>query len=149
MFDPFSDDDWSASNIPRLRASLRIRGESLDPEFLTQHLGVAPTFSARRGEASEHPDDGIAETGVWSYRLEVPPDTELGEVIEMLLSRFPSDSTLWAELAEAYRIDVFCSVFLQTDNQSTMIDASVLERLARLGLALCFDFYAPFDDPSA
>jgi hypothetical protein len=30
-----------------------------------------------------------------------------------------------------------------------MIDASVLERLARLGLALCFDFYAPFDDPSA
>jgi hypothetical protein len=45
MFDVPDDSD---SNVPRLRVSLRIRGAALDPEFLTQHLGVAPTFTARQ-----------------------------------------------------------------------------------------------------
>jgi hypothetical protein len=141
LFDVFADDSYT-SNAPDVRASLRIRGDTLDPDFVTQHLGVAPTFSARRGEALED-DGGEAETGVWTYRLDAPSGTELGEVLEMLLGRFPNDSTLWQELADAYTIDVSCALHLRADIQHTVVDSAVLERLARLGLSLGLDLHAP------
>lgn len=142
MFDPFDDD---ASNIPRLRISLRIRGDTLDPEFLTQQLGVAPTFSARKGDPLPSRAQPPSRTGVWVYRLDVPPDTELGGVIALLLDRFPDDSTLWEEVTSSYSADIACGVFMEGDTQSTSVDAEVLVRLGRLGLPVSFDLHAPAD----
>ncbi len=144
MFEPYEDDSLSV-NLPRLRVSLRIWGASLDPDFLTQQLGVAPTFSAHRGEEVQRGARTIVqEVGVWSYRADVPPDTELGEAIGMLLDVFPEDTNLWTELTSTYTTDVFCGVFLQADNQSTRVDEEVLTALGRRGLSVSFDFYAPF-----
>jgi hypothetical protein len=143
MFDPFSDDGdgtaWGGRDeptAPRLRMSLRIRGTALDPDFLTQHLGVAPTASG---------------AGHWTYRLDAPPDTELGDAIDMLLARVPNDATLWEEIAGTWAIDVHCAIGLEAATHATAIDASVLERLARLGLALTFELHdsstpMPMDD---
>jgi uncharacterized protein DUF4279 len=131
-------------NIPRLRVSLRIRGDALDPEFLTQQFGVTPSLSARKGETViREGRENLQKTGVWLYRLEVPSATELGEVIALLLEVFPEDSTLWGEITSAYTADVFCGVFLQDENQSTVVEPEVLAALARRGLPLSLDFYAP------
>ena len=144
MFELFEGDS-DASNIPRLRISLRIHGDTLDPEYLTQQLGISPSFSARRGDPFRGDDGSVHDSGVWVYRLDVPPDTDLGGVIALLLDRFPEDSTLWEEVTTSYGADIFCGVFLQADSQSTVVDAEVLTRLARLGLPLSFEFYAPSD----
>jgi hypothetical protein len=148
MFRPFFDDDEVASAAPGLRAALRIRGDALDPDFITLHLGVAPTVSARRGDrvddgADVSADAGdVAATGVWSYVLSLPPGTELGDGIDELLARVPNDATLWEELADAYTIDVHCVLALRDERppQQTSIDAAVLQRLAHLRLPLSLEF---------
>ncbi len=145
MFEPYDDDALSV-NLPRLRVSLRIWGASLDPDFLTQQLGVPPTFSAHRGEEVQRGARTVVqEVGVWTYRVDVPTDTELGEALGMLLEVFPEDTNLWTELTSTYTADVFCAVFLQADNQNTRMDDEVLSALGRRGLSVNFDFYAPFD----
>lgn len=138
----FDDEDVDDLNIPRLRVSLRIRGDTLDPDFLTQHLGVAPSFGARKGELiARRGRERLQTTGVWTYRLEVQPATELGDAIAHLLSVLPEDATLWQEITSSFTADVFCGVFLQNDNQSTVIQPEVLSALGRRGLPLSFDLF--------
>ena len=143
MFDPFASAGSDATDVPHFRIALRLRGDTLDPEFLTQQLGVAPTFSARKGDELPGERRRARETGVWVYRPAVPPGAELGEVISMLLDPLPDDSTLWEELTGTYTADVRCGVFLEADHQGTAIDAEILQRLGRLGLPLALDFHGP------
>lgn len=144
MLEPFADDEeeWSSGIVPHLRVSLRIRGATLDPDFVTQLLGVPPTYSAVLGDPGSD-GTGEAETGLWSYRLDVPADTELGGAIDMLLAYFPDDSTLWEELGGAYSVDVHCVAFLQSSSQRTEMDADVLAALGRRGLPLTLELHAP------
>ena len=138
-FDVDENDDL---NIPRLRVSLRIRGDALDPDFLTQQLGVAPSFSARKGDLiARRGTERLQTTGVWTYRLEVPPATELGDAIAHLLSALPEDATLWEEITSSFTADLFCGVFLENDNQSTVVPPEVLSALGRRGLPLSFDLF--------
>jgi hypothetical protein len=152
LFDPFSDDS-SGVDVPRLQVALRIRGSSLDPDFLTQQLGVQPTTSGRQGDAREDADpldedraraSRGRETGEWTYRLDVPPHTDLGEVLGLLLGAFPEDAVLWEEITSTYTAEVCCGVFLQGDAQRTTIEADILAALAKRSLAVRFDFHVPF-----
>ena len=138
----FDVDESDDLNIPRLRVSLRIRGDALDPDFLTQQLGVAPSFSARKGDLiARRGTERLQTTGVWTYRLEVPPATELGDAIAHLLSALPEDATLWEEITSSFTADLFCGVFLENDNQSTVVPPEVLSALGRRGLPLSFDLF--------
>ena len=148
MSDPFRYDFGGASNLPRVRISLRIFGDDLDPSFLTQQLGVAPTESGREGEpnlSSRRGAMSLWETGAWMYRLSLRSDTEIGDAREELLAAMPQDATLWEELTSTYSVDVCCGVFLDADSQSTSIPADVLARLGRLGLPLALEIHAPDD----
>ena len=139
-------DDASLSlNVPRIRLSLRVEGDTLDPDFITQQLGITPSFTAAKGTlVSRGERSAPRETGSWTYRLEVPPDSELGDAIRLLLDAFPDDSTLWEELTSSFTVEVFCGLFLLADNQSTVMDADVLTALGRRGWSLSFDLYGPF-----
>lgn len=148
MFDPF-DDDFT-SEIPRFRMSLRITGDTLDPEFLTQQLGVVPTSSARKGDEPAEGSAAEHETGEWSYHLAVPADTELGDVLDMLLAPFPDDSTLWEELTSTYAVEIRCEAFLEADVQRTRVGPELFQRLARFALPLTIVFHrAGGDAPDA
>lgn len=133
-------DDFDVPDVPAIRVSLRLRGDTLDPEFLTQQLGVAPTLAARQGEEVAGARGRRHDSGIWLYRLDAPPGTELGEALSMLLAPFPDDSTLWEELESTYSVDVRCELFIAGADSSTTIDAELLRQLGRLGLALTLDF---------
>jgi hypothetical protein len=136
------DDAVPDLNIPRLRVSLRIRGDALDPAFLTQQLGVAPSFSAHKGEVTvRRGRERLHTTGLWSYRAEVPEGTELGDALMRLLAALPHDATLWEEITSAFRADLFCGLFLEDDNQSTVVPPEVLGELGRRGLPLTLDLF--------
>jgi hypothetical protein len=144
MFDPFALDSWSTVDVPRFRVSLRIRGDAIERDFLTQLLGVGPTSSAERGDQVEFRGETVEhETGAWVHHLEVPPDTEMGSAIESLLAVFPDDTTLWEELTSAYTVDVHCVVLLERERQSTAVDSDVLAALGRRGLTLDLELRAP------
>ena len=143
MFDFLADDD-DTIDAPRFRVALRVRGDTLDPDFLTQQLGVAPTFSARKGDEGSDGDAGVRQdTGIWTYRMPLSVETELGGVIEQLLAVFPGDATLWEELTSTWTTDVCCSVYLQREHQRTLLDAEVLAALGRRGLAVHVELHAP------
>ena len=136
------DTEVDAHEVPRLRVALRIRGDALDPDFLTQQLGVAPSFSTRKGEViARRGGERLHTTGVWTYRVEAPPGTELGDAIAHLLAALPEDATLWEEITSSFSADLFCGVSMEDDNQRTVIDPEVLNALARRGLALSLDLY--------
>lgn len=139
----FDEEDAAEDlNIPRLRVALRIRGDALDPDFISQQLGVAPSFSARKGErTSRRGRETLHTTGVWTYRYEVLPGTDLGDAIERLLAALPEDATLWEEITSSFVADVFCGAFLENDNQSTLIQPEVLSALGRRGLPLSMDLH--------
>lgn len=142
MFDFFAADDDDTIDAPRFRISLRVRGDTLDPDFLTQQLGLAPTFSARKGDEGSDGDRAPAhDTGVWTYDLPLSAETELGGVVEELLGHFPADVTLWEELTSTYTTDVCCDVYLEADDQRTALDAEVLAALGRRGLPLRLRFH--------
>ena len=149
MTDPFGYDFGGASNLPNLRISLRIFGDDLDPSFLTQQLGVAPTESGRKGEpnlSSRHGAMSLWETGAWVYRLSMRSDTELGDALDELLAAMPQDATLWEELTSTYAVDVCCGVFLEAGVQGTSIPAEVLAKLGRFGLPLALELHGPSDE---
>jgi len=136
------DTEFGDRDVPRLRVALRIRGDTLDPDFFTQQLGVAPSFSTRKGEViARRGREQLHTTGVWTYRVEVPPGTELGDAIAHLLAALPEDATLWEEITSSFSADLFCAVSMENDNQRTVIDPEVLNALARRGLALSLDLY--------
>jgi len=51
--------------IARVRASLRVLGDSLEPDEVSALLGRAPTRSARKGEKIAGSQDAIEPTGAW------------------------------------------------------------------------------------
>ena len=142
MIELDGNDEVDDLNIPRLRVSLRIRGDVLDPDFLTQQLGVAPSFGARKGDVTvRRGRERVHTTGVWSYRSEVPAGTELGDAVMHLLAALPQDATLWEEITSSFTADLFCGVFLEDDNQSTVVPPEVLAELGRRGLSLSLDLF--------
>ena len=142
MFELDGDDEAADLNIPRLRVSLRIRGDTLDPDFLTQQLGVAPSFSARKGDLTvRRGRERLHTTGVWSFRAEVPEGTELGDALMHLLAALPQDATMWEEITGSFSAELFCGVFLEDENQSTVVPPEALSELGRRGLSLSLDLF--------
>ena len=132
--------------VSRLSVSVRVAGESLDPVEITRLLGVAPNFAARAGERVRRGNRVVTQRlGIWTYGLSADPspEWELDDAIVALLGRLPSDTALWHELGSRYKLDVFCGLFMGSENQGTGLDPSTLRLLADRGLTLDLDIYGP------
>ena len=141
-----SDEDDSGS-VGRIKVALRIVGDNVDPESITDRLGVTPTFAAKQGEEVWRRDRTLIQRhGVWSHSLTEHAETgaELDDAIVTLLARFPADEALWADLASTYDVGLFCGLFLTNDNQGTDLRSTTLQALAARRLTLSLDIYSAF-----
>jgi hypothetical protein len=133
--------------IGRIKVSVRVIGDDLDPAEVTRLFGVEPTFAARRGEARErHGRPIVQRTGVWFHALTVDPteEWELADAVDTLLARLPADPAIWRALGSRYQLDVFCGLFLRSENQGADLPPATLAALAERGLTLGLDIYGPF-----
>ncbi len=118
-------------------------------------MGVEPTQSHRRGDtivsaAGKH--SRTCRLGVWSLSLEpgAEPRAELEAAIVSLLSRLPSDLSVWSRLSAKYEIDLFCGLFLEAPNRGLTLSPDLLKRLGERGIELGLDIYSPnFDEALA
>jgi hypothetical protein len=121
-------------------------GDEVDPSEITRLYGLTPKFAASRGEQVQRGSRTVTHrSGIWTYGLaeDPSPEWELEDAIVALLSRFPDDATLWQDLGTRFRLDVFCGLFMGTDNQGTVLSPQTLGMLAARNLALDLDIYGP------
>ena len=135
--------------LQRTVATLRISGSDLDPDEISRLLGCSPTRSHRKGETPER-SHGVtwlpAKVGNW--RLDATPtepEDFNGQVSE-LLDQMSDDLAIWHNLADRFRVDLFCGWFMQERNEGIDIEPRTLSMLGTRHIVLALDIYGPDED---
>ena len=131
------------ADIARSCISLRIFGTDLDPAILTTRLGCVPTAAARTGDTrtTPHGELRFIREGFWRLDSGEINGGELEVKAAALLSRLTSDLDVWREIAERYRVDLFCGLFLETWNEGFELSPRLLSMLGERHIAIGFDIY--------
>lgn len=133
--------------IARVRVSLRVFGDSLEPEEVSALLGREPTRFHRKGDKSSADGSSIEPTGVWILDSGLSEKSEIEEHVEALLSPVSNDSDEWASLTSRFSASILCSAFLDQYNEGFELSPRLAQSLADRGLVIAFDIYS--GDPEA
>jgi hypothetical protein len=127
-------------------ATLRIMGDDIVPADISSLLNCTPTKSRKKGDAIIGEKTGtksIARTGMWSLcSVEQEPEN-LDRQIEEILANLTANMKTWQMLARAYRVDIFCGLFMHRENEGFAISPASLLALGQRGITLSFDVYGP------
>lgn len=131
----------------RIKVTLRVFGDELDPDEISGVLGCEPTSKARKGDvvgADNKGNQRISSVGSWRLNSAESEQAELEEQVLKLLSRVNPDREVWQRLTQQYKVDLFWGVFLKegTWNRGFSLSAKVLKELAERNLQIGFDIYA-------
>jgi hypothetical protein len=132
--------------------TLRIVGDDLVPDEITRLLRCEPTSAEFKGQVVRGKNtrrERTARSGSW--RLEVAdrtPDDLNGQIME-IVGRLNQDPDVWASLANRFRIDVFCGLFMAKSGEGFTLSPEALLALGsrRIEFDLCL--YAPITPPPA
>ena len=143
---------WYGGPIDRCKVTLRVIGDDLLPEEVTQLLGCSPTQCETKGMPVLG-DDGrllrTAKSGAWRFIItsEEAGTADVEEVVLHLLGRLPSDRAVWQSLGDRFDIDLFCGLFMESNNRGFSLSPSVCRELAERGIEIGFDIYCPHGWP--
>ena len=135
---------WFGGPVDRWTVSLRVFGDELEPDSISALLGCEPSSAACKGNP-------FPRTGRWILDLDSKDfrdDDDIDEGVTALLARLPSDSALWLSLTAAYRVDVFCCIFMAAPNRGFGISASTSKLLSDRNLSIGFDVYFDAAQPN-
>jgi hypothetical protein len=125
--------------------SLRFFGDDLDPDELTQILGIEPSIAYRKGDIFRGKTyDKIYEIGSWRLRGK-RSKTELEEQINQLLDKLPSDFEVWRGLTSRFQADLFCGLWMKRFNRGLNFEVATLQKIAERGLSIGLDVYVDQD----
>ncbi|MBS0240104.1 MAG: DUF4279 domain-containing protein [Proteobacteria bacterium] len=127
-------------------ASLRIFGQDLDPDEITNLLGKAPDVAERRGQVIRNLKSGTERTarrGRWGIHVERRSPGDLDAQIAALLDGTTEDLAVWQRVTSAYDADIFCGLFLEEKKEGLCVGPATLKKLGDRGLRLDLDIYAP------
>ena len=131
--------------IARVRVSLRVFGDSLEPEEVSSLLGRQPTRSHRKGDKiSKTSANGssTAPTGAWILDSGLSEKAEIEDHVEAILSPVSNDSDEWASLTSRFSASILCSTFLDQYNEGFELSPRLAQSLADRGLVIAFDIYS-------
>ena len=136
------------AQIHHSTACLRIFGDDLIPEEITQALQCTPTIAQRTGEVIRYQSghERVVKCGNW--RLEAAPaePEDINAQVRWLLSQVESDPNVWESLAQQFDVDIFCGLFMQGSNDGMSLAPDVITLLGERGIPLAFDIYDAGDD---
>ena len=133
--------------IARVRASLRVLGDGLEPDEVSALLGRPPTRQHRKGDKLEGRPDAVEPTGAWILDSALTEHVELEEHIEVLLGSLSNDMDEWSQLTGQYSASIQCSLFLDQYNEGFELSPRIAQALSERGLVIAFDIYS--GDPDA
>ena len=127
-------------------ASLRIGGDALDPDEISQVLGCPPTQGFRKGQVVRGKVTGhefVKKSGMWMLEADDQQPGNLDEQIKSIFTRLPDDLEVWRDLSSKFRMDLFCGFFMEVGDEGLEISPDSLRLLGERSVALGFCIYAP------
>ncbi len=136
---------WFGGPISGSTASLRIRGDDLDPDEITHLLECKPTKSHRKGDIEIGKSTGkrnVKKMGIWSLKAEENSTEELETKIAKLLDKVTDDLKVWKSLGQRYKLDMFCGLFMDRSNEGLSLSSSIMSRLGERSIEIGLDIYS-------
>ncbi len=128
--------------IARVRASLRVFGDSLEPEEVSALLGRPPTREHRTGDKVPGNSDAVEPTGAWILDSALSEKAELEEHVEALLGSLSNDVDEWSRLTDRFSASIHCGMFLDQYNEGFELSPRIAQALSERGLVIAFDIYS-------
>jgi hypothetical protein len=125
------------------RASFRIVGDLLQPEEISEILGLQATRSARKGEDSGTLLGKPSRISFWM--MECPPDFRqpMEDQLKWLLERLEPKADSITALADRFSVEFFCGFSSGNGQGGFELNCTLLARLANLRAFLVLDLYPP------
>lgn len=130
------------------KATLRIFGDDLIPEYVSNLLGGTATKS-KKGDKDVSKTSGkvqIAKTGSWHFQAKKREPEDLNAQIEVILSQLTSDLAIWEKLYQSYNVDMFCGLFMGNWNDGLSLSPEIMLALGQRRIVLSLDVYSGSDD---
>jgi hypothetical protein len=127
-----------------MRASLRIFGDELDPDEITRLLGKQPHRVQRRGYPMRLPSGAegkIMSFSSWTLEADESFSGDLDVQVAQILDRTTDDLAVWRHIASAYKMDLFCGLFLRSYNEGLSLSPNTLRDLGEREIMLGLDIY--------
>jgi hypothetical protein len=129
----------SERTYPSFHARLRVVGDALDPDQVTERLRLTPTRVCRAGDIRQRPRATIIEKrGWWEVASRISTELPLAEHIDDVLSVVNESSEAIAALAEEFEVWLSCVVYAENVPE-LILSARQVSAVARLGASLDFD----------
>ena len=129
--------------------SLRISGDDLLPENITEKLGCEPTKKQIKGQifvGNKTGQEREAKTGMWNlHASDCKPENLDGQITE-ILNKLTSNLEVWSSISKQYKTDLFCGLFMDNTNEGLTISSDSLKLLGLRGIELGLDIYANCED---
>ena len=122
-------------------------GVGLVPAEISRALGCQPTSCHARGDTIAGKRTGSSRTatsGLWLLAAAErwPADLD-GQIVE-ILGKLTPDLAKWAQITTGTKLDLFCGLFLDGDNEGLAVSAANLAALGQRGIALNLDIYGGY-----
>lgn len=130
-----SEPSEEGKRTPRFSAGLRICGEDLQADMISQQLGVSAT-------RVKHLSGGRVN---WMLKNTSTENISIEEQVEDLLNRTTDDLAVWQEITKKYRADIFIGAFSDRRFLGWEISSNLLWKLAERNLRIGFDIYTGLD----
>ena len=122
--------------------SLRIFGEELDLEVITNMLGRKPTKIRKKGDLTVDEKGEVTYNSVgWILESEKNDKENIGDKIRNILNSLNSDINVWKSIAGKCHVDIFCGLFLKRTNMGFMLPIDIIKMLSYRGIPVSFDIY--------
>ena len=118
-------------NYFKFSATLRVHGDEVPFEQISQTLGVAPTSSHRKGER-RGPLSPAYRDDAWHYQPPVPESEPLARHIEALWAVVRPSVGYLKGLKLRYKVDVFCGYRSNCDTAGFEVPHTCLELFTAL-----------------
>lgn len=120
--------------------SFRISGSELDPNKVSQVLGLVPDNAHLKGEQPKDPRRSAYKQGLWGLRSKLSNEDPLSAHLESLLAILEPSQEQILKLSEQNTVDFYCSLYSQNGFQ---LSPHLLRQTANLGAGFGVDVYPP------
>jgi hypothetical protein len=140
---------------PSLIVRFSLTDDNLQPDLLTETLGVLPEKAWSKGDAWKSSDNSrfkprsTRPTGRWSLIPSCSKYDDLETQLGSLLSILEALPSQLHEYIKLYNGEISIAYSTGENNFGFHFTPSILERLQKLGVAIDFDIYPIYEDESS